>query len=136
MTEQVFKNVFSRFLNNYWGAFHEVLEAQSVTPRRLAGSLFEALQAEHHAFEAIYVGPAKNALEGLGHIWRDIHARRYQWPDPALTHDEVKKALQLFEEIYSSLVHQGEKYAAARKDILKHAPHGTPKEPLRADAAR
>ena len=136
MTENGFKKVFTQFLNNYWGAFHEALEAQSVTPRRLAGSLFDAVQAEHRAFAAMYVGPAKSALEELGHIWHDVQARRYQWPDPSLTHDDVTKALQLFEQIYSSLVHQGERYPAARKDILKHAPHGTPKEPLRADAAR
>jgi hypothetical protein len=136
MTESIFKNVFTQFLNKYWGAFHEALEAQSVTPRRLAGSLFDALQSEHRAFDGMYVGPARSALDGLGQIWHDLHARRYQWPDPPLTHDEVTKALQLFEEIYSSLVRQGQRYPAARKDILKHAPHGTPKEPLRADAAR
>jgi hypothetical protein len=34
------------FLDNYRGAFHEALEAQSVTPRRLAGSLSEALRGE------------------------------------------------------------------------------------------
>ena len=136
MTESVFKKVFTQFLDKYWGAFHEALEAQSVTPRRLAGSLFDALQAEHRAFAGMYVGPAKSAVDGLGHIWRDVQARRYQWPDPSLTQAEVSKARQLFEEIYSSLLHQGQKYPAARKDILKHAPHGSPKEPLRADAAR
>lgn len=136
MTESAFKRVFARLLNKYWGAFHEALEAQSVTPQRLAGSLFEALQAEHRAFEGMYVGPAKSALDGLGHIWHDVQARRYRWPDTALTHDEATRALQLFEEIYNSLLHQGQRFAAARKEILQHAPHGTPKEPLRADAAR
>jgi hypothetical protein len=136
MTKGAFKEVFTQFLNKYWGAFHEALEAQSVTSRRLAGSLFDALQSEHRAFEKVYVGPAKGALDGLGDIWQDVQARRYQWPDPPLTHDEVTKALQLFEEIYGSLLHQGKGYPAARKDVLKHAPHGTPKEPLRADAAR
>jgi len=53
-----------------------------------------------------------------------------------LTQAEVSKARQLFEEIYSRLLHQGQQFPAARKDILKHAPHGSPKEPLRADAAR
>lgn len=136
MTERTFKRVFSQFLDHYWGAFHEALEAQSVTPRRLAGSLFGALQAEHRAFEGMYVGRAKSALDGLGHIWHEHEARRHQFPDPALTHDEVAKAHRLFEDIYDSLVHQGERFPAARKEILKHAPHGTPKEPLRADAAR
>ena len=136
MTERTFREVFSQFLDKYWGAFHEALEAQSVTPRRLAGSLFNALQAEHRAFEVVYVGSAKSALDGLGHIWQEIEARRYQWPDPAFTHDEATKALQLFKEIYASLVHQGQRFPAAQKEILKHAPHGTPKQPLRADAAR
>lgn len=136
MTETTFKKIFTQFLDNYWGAFHEALEAQSVTPRRLAGSLFKALQAEHRTFEGIYVGRAKSALDGLGHIWHEVEARRYLWPDPALTHDDITKAQQLFEEIYDSLVHEDQKFSAARKEILKHAPHGTPKEPLRADAAR
>ena len=136
MTQTTFRKVFSQFLVNYWGAFHEVLEAQSVTPDRLAGSLFNALQAEHRAFDALYVGSEKSALVGLGHIWSDVEARRYRRPDPALTHDEIVKALQLFREIYDSLFHQGEKYLAARTSILEGAPHGTPRERLRADAAR
>ncbi len=136
MTERTFRNVLTQFLNNYWGAFHEALEAQSVTQGRLAGSLFRALQSEHRAFEAVYVGPAKSALDGLGHIWHSLEARRYQWPDPALTHDEVTKALQLFGELYDSLVRQGHRFSAVREAILNQARHGTPKEPLRADAAR
>jgi hypothetical protein len=136
MTESTFKKAFDQFLDNYWGAFHEALEAQSVTPKRLAGSLFEALQAEHRMFAGMYAGPAKSALDGLGRIWQDVHTRRYQWPDPPLTHDEVARARQLFEEVFESLVSQGERYPAARKEVLEHAPHGTPKEPLRADAAR
>jgi hypothetical protein len=136
MTEKTFNKVFTQFLNNYWSAFHEALEAQSVTPRRLAGSLFNALLAEHRAFEGMDVGPAKSAVDELGAIWHDVEAQRYQFPDPALTHDEVTKALQLFEEIYDSLVDQGQPFSATRNEILKHAPHGTPKEPLRADAGR
>jgi hypothetical protein len=136
MTKSTFTTVFTRFLNSYWGAFHEVLEAQSVTPTRLAGSLFEALQSEHRTFEAMYAGGAKGALDRLGQIWRELEARRYQSPDPGLTHDEITKARKLFEEIYSSLVREGHKFPALRKAILKHAPHRTPREPLRADAAR
>jgi hypothetical protein len=136
MTETTFKKVFSQFLDKYWGAFHEALEAQSVTPRRLADSLFKALLSEHLAFEAVYVGRAKSALDGLGHIWHELQARRYQWPDPALTHEEVAKALTLFREIHDSLVHEGQRHPASLKEILKHAPHGTPKEPLHADSAR
>jgi hypothetical protein len=136
MTEKTFRKVFSQFLNGYWGAFHEALEAQSVTPRRLAGSLFKTLQAEHQMFEGMYVGRAKSALDGLENLWHDLEARRYQWPDPALTHDDVGKAQRLFKELFDSLVLQGQKFPEAQKEILKHAPHGTPKEPLRADAAR
>lgn len=136
MNERTFKKVFSQFLDDYWGAFHEVIEAQSVTPTRLAGSLFNALVAEHRAFEGIYTGHAKSAVEGLGHIWHELAARRYQWPDPPLTHDEISKAHQLFEQIYESLLHQGHRFTAAQKEIQKHAPHGTPRERLRADAAR
>lgn len=136
MTENAFKKVFAQFLHNYWGAFHEALEAQSVTRRRLAGSLFEALVTEHRTFAAMYSGPADSAVEGLGGIWREITARRYQFADPALTQDDVAKARRLFEEIHDSLVREGRRFAAARDEILKQAPHGTPKEPLRADAAR
>ncbi len=136
MTEKSFSRVFSQFLDNYWGAYHEALEAQSVTPRRLAGSLFKALRAEHRAFEGVYRGRAKSALDGLGRIWHEVEARRYQWPDPPLTHEEIARAQQLFEEIYDSLVHQGQKFPGAWTEILKRAPHSTPKEPLRADAAR
>jgi hypothetical protein len=136
MTESAFKQVFAQFLNGYWGAFHEALEAQSVTPRRLAKSLFEAVRLEHRSFEAMYLGSAKNALADLGRIWHDLEARRYQWPDAALTEEDITKALRSFEEIYGRLVRQGRRYSAARKDILEHAPHGSPRERLRVDAAR
>jgi hypothetical protein len=136
MTEKTFKKALSQFLEQYWGAFHEVLEAESVTPKRLAGSLLQRLLAEHRAFEGVYVGPATSALDGLGAIWHDLEISQHQWPDPALTHDDVIKAKRLFVEIYDSLLHEGETFSAARREIVEHAPHGTPKEPLRADAAR
>ena len=136
MTETTFKRLLSQFLNDYWGAFHEVLEAQSVTPMRVAGSLYNALLAQHKAFEGVYAGPGKIALDGLGHIWHDLEIRRLEWPDPALTHDEVTKAVKLFQEIYDALLRQGHDFRAAREEILKQAPHGTPEEPLRVDAAR
>lgn len=135
MNEQTFHEVFSRFLGGYWGAFHEVLEAQSVTPRRLAGSLFNALLAEHREFERLYTGPAKSALDKLGRIWHDVETRRLAWPDPPLTHDEATTARQLFEQIFEALLVQGQEFPTASTDVLTHAPHGTPKEPLRADAA-
>ncbi len=84
----------------------------------------------------MYVGSAKGALDGLGRLWRDHEGRRYQFADTALTHEEVARALELFRELYDSLIHRGEKFPAARQEILAHAAHGTPREPLRADAAR
>jgi hypothetical protein len=136
MTESAFKKVFAQFLNGYWGAFHEALEAQSVTPQRLASSLFEALQSEHRSFEAMYVGSAKNALADLGRIWHDLEARRYRWPDAALSQEDITDALRSFGEIYDSLTNQGQGFSAALKDILRQAPHGSPRDRLRADAAR
>ena len=65
MTEATFKEVLAQFLNDYWGAFHEALEAQSVTPRRLASSLFDRLQAEHRAFAASYADGPVEAIGGL-----------------------------------------------------------------------
>ncbi len=135
MTETTYRKALTQFLYNYWGAFHEALEAQSVTPRRLAESLFGAILAEHRAFAAIYSGPAKDAVSDLGDVWRELEGRRYQFPDAALTHDHVMRALNLFREIHDSLMHQPQ-FEAARKAILQHAPHGTPTEPLHADAAR
>ena len=136
MTEMRFRKAFSQFLDNYWGAYHEVLEAQSVTPRRLAESLFKDLHAQHLAFAKVYTGSAKGALDELGRLWQDVEHGRVEFLDAALTHAQILKAQSLFEKIYRTLVHEGEKFGAARKDIVTHAPHGTPKEPLRADAAR
>jgi hypothetical protein len=136
MTETDFKNVFTQFLGRYWGAFHEVLEAQSVTPRRLAKSLFETLRAEHRAFADVYTGPDKTALEELGRIWHDVGVRAYASPDPALTREQVARAHGLFDAIYDGLAREGDTFPAARRQILKAAPHGSPKQPLRADATR
>ena len=136
MTEKTFNVLFNQFLNGYWGAFHEALEAQSVTSGRLAASLFHAVQAEHNGFEGVYPGPARAALAELGAIWRENQARRYEFPDAALTHDQIARARQLFEDIFDSLVHEGEKYAATCEKILGRASHGTPRDALKADAAR
>lgn len=136
MTEAAYRKLLTRFLHNYWGAFHEVLEAQSVTPRRLARSLFNALESEHRAFAAMYSGPAQPAVDDLTDLWEDMAARQHEFVDPALTRKDVVRALRQFSAIYDSLIDEGAKFAAARRDILKHAPHGTPNEPLHADAAR
>lgn len=136
MNEATFRQVFAQFLNDYWGAFHEALEAQSVTPKRLAGSLFTAIVAQHRIFAATYSGEAEHAVAALARIWREIEARRYQFADPPLTRDEATKARALFAELFESLNAAGARFATARREILAAAAHGTPAEPLRADVAR
>jgi hypothetical protein len=114
MTESAFKKVFTQFLNSYWGAFHEALEAQSVTPTRLAGSLFQALQSEHRSFEAMYVGSAKNALADLGRI--EVEAGDFNGR-PGLTQEEMQALRCLGTSPTAWSVRSG--FSAAHKDILK-----------------
>jgi hypothetical protein len=94
------------------------------------------VRAEHLAFESVYVGGASGALDELARLWEEVEHARFEFLDAALTHAQIVKAQSLFEAVYRSLVHEGQRFGAARKDILKHALHGTPKEPLRADTAR
>ena len=136
MNEATYRRVFRQFLDDYWGAFHEALEAQSVTPARLAGSLFTALRDQHRAFHAIYNGPARSDIDALGEIWSALEAERYIWPDPPLKHDDVIKAREHFKRIFETLLQQGSKFGTARAEILAQALHGTPNDPLRVDAAR
>ena len=49
---------------------------------------------------------------------------------------EALEAHQLFAQIYDSLLLQGHKFIATKKEILKRTRHGTPREPLQVDAAR
>ena len=67
MNERRYRSLFEQFLNDYWGAFHEVLEAQSVNPQKLAASLFDALVGAHARFAAIAdsLGPDVDRLERL-----------------------------------------------------------------------
>jgi hypothetical protein len=136
MTENEFKSLFIQFLDEYWGAFHEALEAQSVTPKRLARSLLDAVRDAHEAFARSYAGPGARTLEQLGGIWRAAAARAYTFADPPFTRDEVATAVRLFGELYDTLIEEGKAFAATRDAIVARAPHGTPKQPLRADAAR
>jgi hypothetical protein len=136
MTENEFKSLFIRFLDEYWGAFHEALEAQSVTPKRLARSLLDAVRDAHEAFARSYGAPGARTLDQLGGIWRAAAARAYTFPDPPFTRDEVATAVRLFGELYDTLIKEGKPFAATRDAIVRRAPHGTPKQPLRADAAR
>ena len=76
MDKETYRQVLTQFLDNYWGAFHEVLEAQSVNPQMLAAPLFEALVAEHERFTAPSDGAVDPALQGLGRLWRHVAERR------------------------------------------------------------
>jgi hypothetical protein len=136
MSDAAFKNAFRHFLYDYWGAFHEVLEAQSITPQRLAESLFDDLLIAHHAFEREYTGAARDAVHELRALWAEVDCRRVEKGDVPLTHEEVVRARQLFQDIYDDLLSQGQQNPAATTEILKFAPHSTPAQPLRADAAR
>jgi hypothetical protein len=136
MDEAVYGEVFKQFLYDYWGAFHEVLEAQSVTPKRLAGSLFSALRAQHRAFAAAYEGSPRRDVATLGAIWQALEAERHHLPDLPLKHGDVIRARRCLERIYDALLRHGKAFGGTTAEILVHAPHGTPREPLQADSGR
>lgn len=127
--------MLTQFLNDYWGAFHEVLEAQSVNPRMLAGALFDALIAAHRGFAAVRHG-VDPAVERLGRLWLHVTERRKVTPDAPLSAREVAHARKQYETIYDTLAVYGRAYSQVSTDVLSHAVHGTPRTPLRADAAR
>jgi hypothetical protein len=137
MDHQSYRRLFLQFLNGYWGAFHEVLEAQTVNPKMLAGSLYNALCAEHRRFAAAYdVKGDDRALVNLERLWRHVSARRDMTRDTPLTAPEVAHARKQLELIYDALLMYGRAYPDVRSDVLAHALHATPTAPLRADAAR
>jgi hypothetical protein len=49
---------------------------------------------------------------------------------------DQKTYWKVFNTIYGTLVVQGQAYAESASEVVWHAAHGTPKTPLRADAAR
>jgi hypothetical protein len=135
MDETTYRNLLAQFLNDYWGAFHEVLEAQSVHPRFLAASLFDAVVAAHERFAAARNG-LDPAVDRLGHLWNDVSDRRVRIVDAALSAREIEHARTQFGLIFDALLAQGKPYENAVFEISAQAAHGTPRTPLRADAAR
>ena len=135
MDKTAYETLLAQFLNDYWGAFHEALEAQSVNPRMLADSLFDALGAAHHRFAAARDG-VDPALERLGRLWRHVGERRTVTVEAPLSAHEVEHARTQFETIYDTLIAQGTPHPKAATDVVSHALHGTPRAPLRGDAAR
>jgi hypothetical protein len=134
MNETRYRQVLASFLNDYWGAFHEVLEAESVNPGRLAASLFDPLVAEHGRFAALY-GGVHPALERLGQLWRYVAERR-GLTDAPLTARELAHARMQFQQVYDTLIGSGTAYPHISTEVLAHAVHGHPRAELRADAAR
>ena len=135
MTETTYRQVFTQFLNEYWGAFHEALEAQSVNPNRLAPSLFGAVVAAHRRF-ATRKGFVEPGVDGLATLWRTVGERRASSPDAPLTAREIAFARTQFEMVYDALMARGQVFGRAAGDALSGATHGHPRGVLRADAAR
>jgi hypothetical protein len=137
MKERTYRQLFTQFLNDYWGAFHEVLEAQSVNPRLLAGSLFDKLVAEHRRLAALDAGvKAHMGMERLERLWAHVVERRTDTPDAPLSAKEIAHARTQFEEIYDDLVARGAPFGHVGTEVLSHALHGHPRGPSRVDAAR
>jgi hypothetical protein len=135
MTEMRYREVFELFLNDYWGAFHEALEAQSVNPRGLAPPLFDALVAAHRRF-ADQKGFTESSVAALARLWDVVASRRAVTADAPLTAREIAFARAHFEKIYDRLAARGTLFPRASADALAVALHGHPRSVLRADAAR
>lgn len=127
--------MLAQFLNDYWGAFHDVLEAQSVNPRILADSLFDELVAAHERFAAAHAG-VDPALERPGRLWTHVRERRTVTVEAPLSAREVEHVRTQFETMSDAVIARGKAYRKAEADVLAHAAHGTPRNPLRVDAAR
>jgi len=136
MDEKKYRQALTQFLNDYWGAFHEVLEAQSVNRLMLAGPLFNAVVEEHRRFATLYDGTAGPAVERLERLWNHIAERREVTFEAPLSAKEVTHARAQFEEIFDTLVARGTAYPDVSTEVISHAVHGHPRGPLRADAAR
>ena len=136
MNSKRYRQILDGFLNDYWGAFHEVLEAQSVMPSRLSGSLFDDLRRAHGRFAAQVHGVAESAVQGLERLWKRADEHRTFVPDAPLSPEQILEAREHFEDIYDALVRLGKPFGDLRADVLAAARHGNPREPLRADASR
>ena len=53
MNEQKYRELFTQFLNDYWGHPTKCSRPHSVNPQMLADSLFEELVADHERFAAV-----------------------------------------------------------------------------------
>jgi hypothetical protein len=135
MDETTYKATLTQFLNDYWGAFHEVLEAQSVNPRWLADSLFDTLVDAHRRFVALD-GSVDPAAERLERLWAHVVERRKVTSEAPLVAREVAHARTQFETIYDTLMAAGGAFPDVGRAVLTTAAHGSPRTPLRADAAR
>ena len=136
MNSKKYRQTLTQFLNNYWGAFHEVLEAQSVMPSRLSDSLFRDLLEEHRRFANTFPGVARLSVDELERLWTRIEEHRTVVPDAPLSPEQIRWAREQFEEIYETLLSLGEPFEALRAEVLAMARHGDPRKPLRADASR
>ena len=135
MSEGRYRKVFAQFLNDYWGAFHEVLEAQSVNHKVLAPSLFDAVVDAHKRF-AKHKGLADPAVARLGRLWAYVTQRRTETPHAPLTAREIAHARALFEIVHDTLIAQGRTHPHVCSEVLLQAAHRDPRSPLRADAMR
>ena len=112
------RRMLAESLNNYWEAFHEVLEAQSVNPTMLAGSLFNELVEHHQQFARSYRGD-QDPVEALGRLWTHVAARREDAGDAPLTAREVAHARAQFERIDESLQPRARPQADAALGTLR-----------------
>ncbi|MDE3154654.1 MAG: hypothetical protein KGN76_06100 [Acidobacteriota bacterium] len=135
MGDLEFRELLGQFLYDYWGAFHEAAEAQSVTADRLAGVLFERLRTAHDTFAARYTGQATDAVSALGWLWEAVDMRRTYRPDSPLKKEEIGKARRQFMKIYHDLIRQSSGHLRTVEDLVSHAPHLTPLAPWHVDAA-
>ncbi len=135
MTQRTYRTLFSQFLNDYWGAFHEALEAQSVNPQVLADSLFAAVTDAHERFATAHE-EGSPAIENLGRLWTHVRERRTVTREAPLTAREVQYARAQFETLYDTFAVPGAAYSRIAANVISHAVHGTPRTVLRADAAR
>jgi hypothetical protein len=135
MDERQFEAVFAQFLNGYWGAFHELIEAESVKPERLANSLLQAVVDQHAAFAASCPAFARQSVDALDRFWQQVLDHRVRVPDAPLTAEQLRLAHRELAAIYDVLMGLGRRFPEARGRVLARAVHGTPAAPLRADAA-
>jgi hypothetical protein len=135
MNRDRYRMAFARFLNDYWGAFHELLEAESVTRARLATSVFDRVVHEHRAFAAICPAVMAPHVDSLGRLWQRLADHRLVVPDDPLNPGQIREALGHFRAIYDGLLNLGGSSPDIRTEVLSLARHAHPRAPLRADAA-